>query len=104
MSNNSVNDSDHALVQRRLVRDLKVLVIVQVVALFVVGLGLYLFGNDVVPNTPAWDGIHTLCGVLALAGMIVFVVAAFWGLCKFARLLYITRWLAKRAKNGTMQT
>ena len=67
---------------KRLARELRIIVVVQSVALCAVGLGLFLFGCNCIPNDPAWDEIHLLCGVLALSGMIVFVFTAFWGSAK----------------------
>ena len=86
MSNDTPpNDSDISLAKRRLARELRIFVVVQVIALCIVVLGLVLFGSDCIPNYPAWDEIHLLCGVLALSGMVVFVVAAFWG---FGKIIY----------------
>ena len=74
-----MNDTEIILAKKRLAHDLKILVTVQVIALCVAGLGLYLYSGDVVPNYPEWDEIHLLCGVLSLSGMVVFTVAALWG-------------------------
>jgi len=80
MSNDApINDTDHFTAKKRLVRELRTIVIVQVAAMCAVVLGLFLFGSNLIPNQPAWDEIHSLCGVLALAGMITFVIAAYWG-------------------------
>ena len=77
-----MSDFDVSLAKKRLVRDLKIIVVVQVIALCATGLGSFLFGSDIVPNYPDWDTIHSLCGVLGLCGTVVFVVAAFWGSVK----------------------
>jgi len=72
-----INDTDHFAAKKRLAGNLRIIAIVQTVALCAVVLGLFLSGY--VPNHPAWDAIHSLCGVLALSGMVVFVVVAFCG-------------------------
>ena len=74
--------SEPSLAKKRIARDLRIIVIVQVVALGVFGVGTFLFGSNCVPNHPEWDVIHSFCGVLALAGAITFFVAAFWGFDK----------------------
>ena len=79
-----MSDSDISLAKKRLARDLKILVVVQVGALCVAGLGLSLFGSDVVLNRPDWDAIHSLCGVLGVSGLITFVVATFLGAFRLA--------------------
>ena len=99
MSNDTpTNDSDHTLAKKRLARDLRIIVLVQVIALCAIASGLFLFGSDCIPNYPAWDEIHLLCGVLALAGMVVFVVTTFWGGIKLAC------WLAQETEDGTMES
>jgi hypothetical protein len=55
--------------------------------------------------------VHTFCGVLALVGWIVFLVAendlvgilglAFWWLTAFAGLLILLRWLPSRGRHAT---
>ena len=70
---------DISLAKKQLASDLKILVAVQVVALGVAGLGLFLIGSDVIPNNPDWDAIHSLCGVLGLSGMVTVMVVAVWG-------------------------
>ena len=77
-----MTDSDVSLARKRLARELKILVAVQVIAFCIAGLGVCLFGSDIVPNHPDWDTAHSLCGVLGLCGIVVFVVAAFWGSVK----------------------
>ena len=82
-----MSDPDISFVKKKLIRDLTTIAIVQVVALCGVGSGLFLFHGDVIPNYPAWDGIHLLCGMLALIGMITFVVATVWGVVKLVFLM-----------------
>ena len=82
VASNPMTDSDVSFAKKRFARDLKILVAVQVIALCIAGLGVFLFGSDIVPNYPDWDTVHSLCGVLGLCGIIVFVVAAFWGSVK----------------------
>jgi len=77
-----MTDSDVSLAKKRLARDLRIIAVVQVLALGAVALGLYLFGSDVVPNEPAWDEIHLLCGVLALSGVVTFAVVSVVGVVK----------------------
>jgi hypothetical protein len=55
--------------------------------------------------------VHTFCGVLALAGWVVYLVGAddlvgilalaFWWLTTFAGLLILLRWLPSRGKHAT---
>ena len=68
MSNDSDKDSDHALIRKRLADDLKVLVLVQVVALVIAGL------SSVVP----------LGWTIPLIGVSVFLVAALANLYKLS--------------------
>jgi len=77
------NDSDHALARKRLARELRILICVHIVALCVAT--LFFVGSCYVPNYRTWDEIHLLCRVLALSGIIVFVVAPFWG---FGKIIY----------------
>jgi len=74
-----INVPDHFAAKKRLARELRIIVVVQFSAMCAVVLGLFLFGSDLVPNHPEWDEIHLLCGVLAVAGMITFVIVAYWG-------------------------
>ena len=96
-----MRNADISLAKKQLACDLKILVAVQVVALCAVGLGLFLFGSDVVPNYPDWDEIHSLCGVLALLGMVTFVIATIWSVFKFGVFIAIRR-LEKETKDGTI--
>ena len=82
-----MSDPDISFAKKKLTRDLKIIVIVQVVALCAIGSGWFLFRGDVVPNYPAWDGIHLLCGGLALVGMASFVVTTVWGTVKLVFLI-----------------
>ena len=83
MSDNvTMNASEHSLAQKRLAHDLKIIVLVQVVALCAFAVGLFFFGSNRIPNSPEWDHIHSLCGVLGVSGTIVFIVTAFWGFGK----------------------
>ena len=84
-----MNESDPSFAKKRLGRDLRVLVLVQVAALCVFGAGLYLWTGERIPNNPKWDEIHLLCGSLALFGAIVFVVAAFWGFGKLTNVNFL---------------
>ena len=86
-----MTDFNVALAKKQLARELKILVIVQVVALCIAGLGLFLFGSEIVPNYPAWDTIHSLCGMLGMSGIVVFVVVAIWGTLKLT--MYYVPWL-----------
>jgi hypothetical protein len=55
--------------------------------------------------------VHTVCGVLALAGWVVYLVGgddvvgivslAFWWLVTFAGLLILLRWLPSRGRHAT---
>jgi len=74
-----MTDTEMTLVRKRLARDLRILVAVQVIALCAVGLGLWLFSCGLVPDIPEWDETHLLCGVLAICGIVVFGVTAIWG-------------------------
>ena len=82
-----MSDPDISYAKKKFVRDLMTIVIVQVVALSGMGSGLFLFSGDVVPNYPDWDGVHLLCGVLALSGMVTFLVATVWGVVKLMYLI-----------------
>jgi len=84
-----MNETDISLVKKQLARDLKIIVLVQVVALCVFGLDLFLYSGKVIPDYPQWDEVHLLCGVLALAGIIVFVVASLWGLGKLTDVTFL---------------
>ena len=83
-----MNDTDPILIKKQLVRDFRILLAVQVIALSVTWLG----GNLVVPaipNYPEWDGIHLLCLLLTLSAMVVFAVAAIWGCYKLVKYFQI---------------
>jgi len=84
-----MSDTDIVLMKKRLTRELKILAIVQIVALCAVGLGLFLFGSHVIPNYPEWDTIHISCGVLALCGLVVFLVVTIWGGLKLANAIFL---------------
>ena len=84
-----MNENDPSFAKKRLGRDLRVIVFVQVAALGIAWLGLFLYGGNVVPNYPEWDAIHLHCGVLALAGMITFVITAFWGFAKLMDIVFL---------------
>jgi hypothetical protein len=75
-----MTDSDIALAKKRHVRDLRIIFIVQVVALCITGLGFFLTG--VVPNDPWLDEIHLLCIAFTGIGMVIFAVALVWGVIK----------------------
>ena len=68
---------DQSLAIKRLARDLRILVCVQVIVPCIVMLGP--FAREYVPNLPGWDVIHSLCGALALLGVIAFTIVALWG-------------------------
>jgi hypothetical protein len=74
-----MNTTDTFLAKKRLAHELKILVIVQGIALCITGLGSFLFSSNVVPNYPDWDTIHLLCGCSALTGIIVSIITACWG-------------------------
>jgi len=90
-----MSDSNHSLVKKRLASELRIIILVQVVALGVVGLGLFLYCSKIVPNYPAWDEIHLLCGVLALSGMITFFVTTLWGFTKLMKVVFLFSILIK---------
>ena len=75
---NPMTDSDVSLAKKRLTRELKILVAVQVIALFIATLGrlpwLVLPGIGI-PNDPGWDWIQ----LFSTLGWGVFVVVAIWG-------------------------
>jgi len=79
------SNADISLAKKRLARELKILVVVQVTALFSSGLGLFLFASDIVPDYPDWDSIRLLCGVLVICGLSIFLVVAGWGGIKLIR-------------------
>jgi hypothetical protein len=72
-------DADIALAKKRLAWELRIIVVVQVVGVFIYGLGFFLRDSGVIPNYPAWDVIHSLCGVFTLVGICAFIVAVYWG-------------------------
>ncbi|MCL2709650.1 MAG: hypothetical protein FWE95_02120 [Planctomycetaceae bacterium] len=76
---------DHSLAIKRLARDLRILVCVQAVALGIFALGVLINNSGIVPDNPGWDTVHLLCRTLALVGAITFVIAAFWGVAKVAK-------------------
>ena len=78
--------SDVSFAKKRLARDLKILVVAQVIALCSSGLGLFLFASDIVPDYPDWDNIHLLCGTLFMCGIVVFCATAGWGCLKLTRM------------------
>ena len=84
-----MTDSDVSLAKKRLARELIILAIVQVVALCIAGLGLFLFASKIVPNYPEWDAIHSLCGAAGMSGMVVSVVVAFWGSLKLTSITFL---------------
>ena len=80
------NDFDHSLVKKRLVRELQIIVTVQIVALCVGLLFQYAFLSvHLIPDDANWDSIRLLCGRLALSCAIVFVITTFWG---FSKIIY----------------
>jgi len=84
-----MTDFDVALAKKQLARELKILVIVQVVALCIAGLGLFPLVSKIIPNYPAWDTIHSHCGVFALCGMVVSVVFGIWGCLKLTCIAFL---------------
>jgi len=77
-----INDSNHFLAKKRLARELRIFVLVQVIAFCVFWLSLFLLTPDTLPNSPEWDGIYSLCTVCVAVGQIAFLGAAFLGCYK----------------------
>ena len=69
--------------RKRLWRDIRTILSVQVLSLIWTACFLMLFTGDVVPDYPDFDALHSLCGCGAIAGMIMFVITTCWNLLKF---------------------
>ena len=87
------SDTHAVLTKKQLARELNILTIVQIVALCAVGIGLFLLHSNVVSNLPEWDTIHSLCVVLALCGIVVYIITVFWGSYKLMDVAFLPIWL-----------
>jgi hypothetical protein len=70
------NVSDHSVAKRRLVRDLRILVVIQIVALCIFCVSCF---AGLVPNYPEWDRIYYFCASLLLPSATVFIGTALVG-------------------------
>jgi hypothetical protein len=87
-----MTDTDIALAKKRLARDLKIGVLIQVVALCIFGVGWWGYFGNLVPNYPQWDKIHSLCGWLTYFGAVVCIGTAFWGSRLIMDVAYLPTW------------
>jgi hypothetical protein len=94
-------DSDIALAKKRLARDVRIYVIVQIVALCAAVLGWFLTYSHFILNL-RWDMIHAFCFILYAAGILVSTAAGFWCCDRLSKAAFLPFKLRVYAFSGSL--
>lgn len=78
MNNGSMEHEPVTFRKKRILHDLWIIWIVQLLAMSTGYFFLFLYSRNIVPNYPDWDTIHSLCGVISMASFVTFVITMLW--------------------------